>query len=248
MIKQDLLWRCRAPSVGHAVCVCQRYTAVNPTCDFLCFQDSRKVHVPLHCCLSLAPCCCPPACLPCQPPVAHIPSHHTGLARDVDHVMTTAELGKIFQERGIKLNELPESPFDDLIGEGTGGASLFGTTGGVMEAALRTVCEQVGRSGDCQLLRGAGGGESCWGGVQDCNGCTGLQTQLSMHPVAHTCSICIRVSMCLVHCVVTPVHSNLWGLSPLTPQFWLCLCVRPTLLTKRLLLCHSLPSLGTVSR
>jgi hypothetical protein len=57
--------------------------------------------------------------------------------------MTTAELGKIFVERGIKLNELPESGFDSLIGEGTGGAVLFGTTGGVMEAALRTVYEVV---------------------------------------------------------------------------------------------------------
>jgi len=67
----------------------------------------------------------------------------TGQARDVDHVMTTAELGKIFVERGIKLNELPESEFDCLVGEGSGGAVLFGTTGGVMEAALRTVYEQV---------------------------------------------------------------------------------------------------------
>nr|ADK77883.1 hydrogenase [Chlorella sp. DT] len=67
----------------------------------------------------------------------------TGLARDVDHVVTTAEVGKIFLERGIKLNELPESNFDNPIGEGTGGALLFGTTGGVMEAALRTVYEVV---------------------------------------------------------------------------------------------------------
>lgn len=66
-----------------------------------------------------------------------------GQGRDVDHVMTTAELGKIFVERGIKLNELPESDFDCLCGEGTGGAVLFGTTGGVMEAALRTVYEVV---------------------------------------------------------------------------------------------------------
>ncbi|WIA17085.1 hypothetical protein OEZ85_013984 [Tetradesmus obliquus] len=67
----------------------------------------------------------------------------TGLARDVDHVMTTAELGKIFVERGIKLNELQESPFDNPVGEGSGGGLLFGTTGGVMEAALRTVYEVV---------------------------------------------------------------------------------------------------------
>jgi iron only hydrogenase large subunit-like protein len=72
-----------------------------------------------------------------------------GESRDVDHVMTTAELGKIFMEKGINVKELPESDFDCLVGEGTGGAVLFGTTGGVMEAALRTVYEQV------RLLRGA---------------------------------------------------------------------------------------------
>lgn len=69
---------------------------------------------------------------------------HAGASRDVDHVITTAEIGKIFLDRGIKLNELPEGEFDCLVGEGTGGAVLFGTTGGVMEAALRTVYEQVG--------------------------------------------------------------------------------------------------------
>nr|WNF20774.1 hydrogenase [synthetic construct] len=62
---------------------------------------------------------------------------------NVDHVMTTAELGKIFVERGIKLNDLQESPFDNPVGEGSGGGVLFGTTGGVMEAALRTVYEVV---------------------------------------------------------------------------------------------------------
>nr|WNF20822.1 hydrogenase [synthetic construct] len=63
--------------------------------------------------------------------------------RDVDHVITTAELGNIFVERGIKLNDLQESPFDNPVGEGSGGGVLFGTTGGVMEAALRTVYEVV---------------------------------------------------------------------------------------------------------
>jgi hypothetical protein len=67
----------------------------------------------------------------------------TGNARDVDHVITTAELGKILVERGIKLNELEESAFDNPVGEGSGGGLLFGTTGGVMEAALRTVYELV---------------------------------------------------------------------------------------------------------
>ncbi|GBF94161.1 iron hydrogenase [Raphidocelis subcapitata] len=66
-----------------------------------------------------------------------------GAVRDVDHVITTAELGKIFQERGINLKELPETEYDNPIGAGSGGAVLFGTTGGVMEAALRTVYELV---------------------------------------------------------------------------------------------------------
>lgn len=65
--------------------------------------------------------------------------------------MTTAELGKIFIEKGINVKELPESDFDCLVGEGTGGAVLFGTTGGVMEAALRTVYEQVRSSEGAQL-------------------------------------------------------------------------------------------------
>lgn len=67
----------------------------------------------------------------------------TGLARDVDHVITTVELGKVFVERGIKLQELEPEEFDNPLGEGSGGALLFGTTGGVMEAAIRTVYELV---------------------------------------------------------------------------------------------------------
>lgn len=67
----------------------------------------------------------------------------TGQARDVDHVITTAELGKLLVEKGINIADLPEVPFDDVLGTGSGGGVLFGTTGGVMEAALRTVYEVV---------------------------------------------------------------------------------------------------------
>lgn len=65
------------------------------------------------------------------------------MVRDVDHVITTVEIGKILQDRGIKLQDLPESEYDDPLGIGSGGGLLFGTTGGVMEAALRTVYELV---------------------------------------------------------------------------------------------------------
>ena len=66
-----------------------------------------------------------------------------GLARDVDHVITTVELARILRDKGVDPEALSESEFDAPLGEGSGGAQLFGTTGGVMEAALRTVAERV---------------------------------------------------------------------------------------------------------
>ena len=58
---------------------------------------------------------------------------------DVDVVLTTREMAKLLRLKGINLASLPEEEFDDFMGEGTGAARIFGTTGGVMEAALRTV-------------------------------------------------------------------------------------------------------------
>lgn len=60
---------------------------------------------------------------------------------DVDVVLTTRELARMIREAGIDFTELPERHFDDPLGEATGAAVIFGTTGGVMEAALRTVAE-----------------------------------------------------------------------------------------------------------
>ncbi|HEX2984491.1 MAG TPA: [Fe-Fe] hydrogenase large subunit C-terminal domain-containing protein, partial [Ignavibacteriales bacterium] len=57
---------------------------------------------------------------------------------DVDAVLTTRELVRLFELAGIEFNELPEDNFDNPLGESTGAAAIFGTTGGVMEAALRT--------------------------------------------------------------------------------------------------------------
>ncbi len=57
---------------------------------------------------------------------------------DVDAVLTTRELVRIFNMSGIDFNDLPESEFDNPLGESTGAAAIFGTSGGVMEAALRT--------------------------------------------------------------------------------------------------------------
>ncbi len=63
--------------------------------------------------------------------------------RDVDVVITTRELGRMIREAGIDFANLPEEEFDSPLGAGTGAAVIFGTTGGVMEAALRTVAEVV---------------------------------------------------------------------------------------------------------
>ncbi len=61
--------------------------------------------------------------------------------RDVDIVLTTREIARLIRHRGIKFQELdPIKPYGDLA-RYTGAASIFGTTGGVMEAALRTVTE-----------------------------------------------------------------------------------------------------------
>ena len=58
---------------------------------------------------------------------------------DVDAVLTTRELGKLIKRSGINFQKLPDEEFDnDIIGEYTGAGVIFGVTGGVMEAAVRT--------------------------------------------------------------------------------------------------------------
>lgn len=62
--------------------------------------------------------------------------------RDVDAVLTTREIARMIKQAGLDFNQLPdEGPDQDLIGEYTGAAVIFGATGGVMEAALRTVAD-----------------------------------------------------------------------------------------------------------
>ncbi len=66
-----------------------------------------------------------------------------GNAPDVDVVLTTRELGKMFKQAGIDFKSLPSEKYDDPFGIATGAGVIFGATGGVMEAALRTVYEVV---------------------------------------------------------------------------------------------------------
>ncbi|MBR6443930.1 MAG: [Firmicutes bacterium] len=63
--------------------------------------------------------------------------------RDVDVVLTTRELARMIYDAGIDFVNLGDSDFDDPFGNASGAGVIFGTTGGVMEAALRTVYEVV---------------------------------------------------------------------------------------------------------
>ncbi len=74
---------------------------------------------------------------------ARRPEHETDGVRDVDYVITTRELAKMFKEGGIDLRFMDDEEFDNPLGESTGAGVIFGATGGVLEAALRTVYEEV---------------------------------------------------------------------------------------------------------
>ncbi|MDY4187331.1 MAG: NADH-dependent [FeFe] hydrogenase, group A6 [Candidatus Borkfalkiaceae bacterium] len=62
---------------------------------------------------------------------------------DIDAVITTRELAKMIKSKGVIFNELPDGKYDDPLGEYTGAGVIFGATGGVMEAALRTAVETL---------------------------------------------------------------------------------------------------------
>jgi len=61
----------------------------------------------------------------------------------VDFALTTRELARMIKEAGVDLPQVPDSEFDDPVGLGSGAGIIFGATGGVMEAAIRTAYEIV---------------------------------------------------------------------------------------------------------
>lgn len=67
-----------------------------------------------------------------------------GMRGDVDAVLTTRELAQLMRHRGIHLAHMPEAEYDDPLGQSTGAAQIFGASGGVMEAALRTALALAG--------------------------------------------------------------------------------------------------------
>ncbi|MEW6621845.1 MAG: NADH-dependent [FeFe] hydrogenase, group A6 [Bacillota bacterium] len=74
---------------------------------------------------------------------ANRPEMNSSGYKDVDYVLTTRELARMFKQAGIQLNKLHEEEYDAPLGISTGAGLIFGATGGVMEAALRTAYELV---------------------------------------------------------------------------------------------------------
>ena len=100
------------------------------------------------------------AIMPCTAKKAEAarPEMNVSGYQDVDYVLTTRELGRMIRESGMDFVRLAPKEYDAPMGLSTGAGVIFGTTGGVMEAALRTVSEtltgQELQSIDFQAVRG----------------------------------------------------------------------------------------------
>lgn len=93
------------------------------------------------------------------------PEFSRGMNYDVDYVITTRELIKIFEDSGINLSEIEDEEIDLIMGEYTGGGIIFGRTGGVIEAATRMTIEKMTgqklEKVEFHELRGFDGFRSC---------------------------------------------------------------------------------------
>ena len=94
---------------------------------------------------------------------------------DIDFVLTTREICRMIKFEQIDVTALPEEEFDSPLGEGSGAAVIFGVTGGVMEAALRTCYSMVaGQNPDADAFRDVRGTEG-WREAEFCIGETVLK-------------------------------------------------------------------------
>ena len=73
-----------------------------------------------------------------QSATPHNPAESAKILPQVDFVLSTRETARMIREAGIEFDRLPDRDFDDFMGESTGAGAIFGTSGGVMEAAVRT--------------------------------------------------------------------------------------------------------------
>ena len=129
---------------------------------------------------------------------------------DIDHVLTTRELAKMIRARGIAFGTLSESgEFDNPLGESTGAGQIFGASGGVMEAIVRTASHFIGEESSLSLewhqLRGVSTGVKTSevpgiGKVAVCNGIATAQRLLKTD-VWRDEYVAIEVMACVGGCL-----------------------------------------------
>jgi NADP-reducing hydrogenase subunit HndD len=132
-----------------------------------------------------------------------------GMSGDLDHVLTTRELARMIRARGIAFAALPEDgQFDDPLGKSTGAGQIFGASGGVMEAMVRTLSHLIGAESSLPLewhaLRGIGEGVRTAeiagiGRVAICNGIAAAQRLLETQSWREY--VAIEVMACVGGCL-----------------------------------------------
>jgi len=125
--------------------------------------------------------------------------------RDIDVSLTTRELSRMIKSAGIDFNELPEEGVDTILGEYTGAGTIFGTTGGVMEAALRSAYHLITKKelADINLtaIRGLDGVKEAKVDVD------GTEVRVAVaHGMANISSVLDRVKKALAEGKETPYH------------------------------------------
>ena len=133
-----------------------------------------------------------------------------GMSGDLDHVLTTRELARMIRSRGIAFGALPEDGhFDNPLGESTGAGQLFGASGGVMEALVRTASHLADRQDslplEWQQLRGAQASVKTAdipgiGKVAICNGIAAAQRMLETETWRQE-YVAIEVMACVGGCL-----------------------------------------------
>jgi iron-only hydrogenase group A len=133
-----------------------------------------------------------------------------GVSGDIDHVLTTRELARMIRARGIAFGALPEDgEFDNPLGESTGAGQLFGASGGVMEAMVRTASHFIGEENSLPLewhqLRGVDKGVKTvevpgLGKVAICNGIAAAQRMLETETWREE-FVAIEVMACVGGCL-----------------------------------------------
>jgi NADH-quinone oxidoreductase subunit G len=133
-----------------------------------------------------------------------------GVAGDIDHVLTTRELARMIRARGLAFGALPEDgEFDNPLGESTGAGQIFGASGGVMEALLRTGAHFLGEENSLPLewhqLRSVDKGVKTadvpgLGTVAICNGIAAAQRMLETETWREE-FVAIEVMACVGGCL-----------------------------------------------